>query len=393
MQRGLWIILGVVVLDSIGIGLVWPILPELIRQMSGGQMVAAHYGVLSALYALMQFLCAPLLGLLSDRFGRRPVLLVSLAAAAADYALMAVTPSMSLLYVGRIISGMMAANMAVAQAYIADVTPPEERGRRFGWVSACFGLGFIAGPALGGWLGAFSIRAPFWAAVALNALNFALALAFLPETRSKDERRFDWKGLNPFAPMGQVFRAGDMTPLFLVFVVVTMVGQIGGVIWVLYGHDRFAWDTRTTGLSLAVFGLFHALVQGGLTGPVIKRIGERGAFVVSVVFDAIAYVGMGLATHGWMVFALIPLLCLGGMEAPALQAIFSRNTGDERQGELNGLLTGLGSLAGVAAAVGVTLIYAATQRSMPGLVWFVGAALFVLCIPGLIAARPRPARV
>lgn len=389
MNRGLLIILSVVTLDSIGIGLVLPILPELIRQMSGGHMVAGQYGLITALYALMQFLCAPFLGLLSDRFGRRPVLLASLAAAAIDYAVMAMTPTMTLIYLGRMVAGVAAANMAVASAFIADITPPEERGRRFGWLSACMGLGFVAGPALGGWLGDISLRYPFWLAVGLNGLNFALAFVFVPETRTGETRRLDWKGLNPFAPLGAAFKAADMAPLLLVFVVITVVGQIGGVIWVLYGHDRFQWDTHTIGLSLALFGLLHAAVQALLTGPVIARIGERGAFMLSVAIDAVAYVGMGLASHGWMAFAIIPILCIGGMEGPALQAMFSRQTSDDRQGEINGVLTGLGSLAAVVAILGVTLVYTLSQTRFPGLIWLIGAALYLLCIPPLMASRKR----
>lgn len=389
MNRGLLIILGVVALDAMGIGLVWPILPELMRQLTGSDAVAGQYGLITALYALMQFLFAPMLGLLSDRFGRRPVLLVSLAAAAIDYAVMASTPNVALLYAGRIVAGMAAANMAVASAYIADVTAPEERGRRFGWLSACFGLGFIAGPALGGLLGELSLRAPFWAAVGLNGLNFALAFFLLPETRAGEARRLDWKGLNPFAPLGAAFRAKDMAALLCILVVVTAVGQVGGVVWVLYGHDRFAWNPGTIGLSLAVFGLLHAAVQALLTGPAIARLGERGAFILSIAFDATAYILLGLATQGWMAFALIPLLCVGGMEGPALQALFSRQTSDERQGELQGVLTGVAGLASVVAIMGVTLLYGATEAGRPGLVWIVGGALYLFCVPALIATRRR----
>lgn len=389
MNRGLLIILGVVTLDSVGLGLIWPILPELLRQMAGPQAVAGQYGLLTAVYALMQFLFAPMLGLLSDRYGRRPVLLVSLAAAAIDYAVMATTPWLALIYVGRIVAGVAAANMAVASAYVADVSAPDERGRRFGWMSACFGLGFVAGPAIGGVLGEMSVRAPFWAAVALNGLNFAMAFLFLPETRTGETRRLDWKGLNPFAPLGAALTARTLLPLLAILVVVTITGQIGGVVWVLYGHDRFAWDPRTLGLSLAVFGLLHAAVQAGLTGFAIRKLGERGAFILSICFDAAAYVGLGLASQGWMAFALIPLLCVGGMEQPALQALFSRGADDDRQGELQGMLTGVSALASVASILGVTLLYGATEARWPGLVWIVGAALYLFCIPALIATRRR----
>lgn len=389
MNRALFVILTAVTLDAIGIGLIMPILPSLLRQMTGSSDIAGAYGWLIAVYALMQFLCAPILGVLSDRFGRRPVLLVSLVAAAIDYVFMAWAPSLALLFIGRVIAGIAGANMAVASAYITDITPAEDRGRRFGWMQACFGLGFIAGPVLGGWLSQYSLRDPFWLAAALNGLNFLLAWFVLPESHRATGQPIDRHALNPFAPLKFALRLPALVPLLSVFVVVSMVGQIGGVVWMIYGSDRYDWDAATLGWSLAAFGLLHAVAQGMLTGPAIRWLGERGTFLLSIAIDAVAYTLLGLASEGWMAFAVIPLLCIGGLEGPSLQALLTRQTDDERQGELQGLLTSLGSLAGLISTVVVTTIYAATATAMPGLVWFLGAALYLLCIGPLVRAGRR----
>ncbi|MCX5495472.1 TCR/Tet family MFS transporter [Kaistia dalseonensis] len=389
MNRGLFVVLAAVTLDAVGIGLIMPILPGLLRDLSGHELIANQYGVLIALYALMQFIFAPIVGILSDRFGRKPVLLVSLAAAAIDYALMALSPSLWFLYVGRIVSGIASANAAVASAYIADVTPPDERGRRFGWMNACFGLGFVAGPALGGWLGEYSARAPFWLAMALNSALVLAAMVGMPARQPASAKPFDWKAVNPFASLSAALSVRTMLPLMAIFVIVQMVGQIGGVLWVIHGQDRYGWSPAISGLTLALFGILHAVVQGVLTGPVIRRLGERGAFAASVAIDAVAFVCVGLASQGWMAIAAIPLLCLGGMEQPALQALFSRQTSEERQGELQGLLASLSSLAGVISTIGVTALYAATAPSALGLVWIVGACLYLFCLPIFIRGGRR----
>nr|AIA17430.1 Tetracycline_Resistance_MFS_Efflux_Pump [uncultured bacterium] len=306
------VILTTIVLDAAGIGLTLPILPRLLQEVGHTSELGWLFGAFLSLYALMQFLFSPVLGGLSDRFGRKPVLLVSLGGAAVDYLFMAFAPSLWLLFIGRAIAGITGANMAVASAVITDLTPEDQRARRFGQLSACFGIGFIAGPAIGGLLGEVSIRAPFVAAAFLNAVNLALAFFTLRETRRRDTEASESK--NSFSPLGTlrwVSGLGGLLPLIGAYIVLAFVGEVGGTIWVLYGQDKFAWSPITIGISLAGFGLFHAGIQAFVAGPISERWGERRALLISITTDSIAYILIAIATEGWMVFALLPLFCLG----------------------------------------------------------------------------------
>ena len=252
MNKRLAVILSIVTLDAIGIGLIFPILPSLLKEITGSGSVSLSYGVILALYSLAQFIFSPVLGALSDRFGRRPVLLVSIAGATIDFLVMATSKAFWVLLVGRAISGMTAANLAVATAYISDITEEHERAQRFGYMSACFGIGFIIGPVLGGLLGAMSLRSPFLAAALLNALNFVLVYAVLPESRSLVPAQFDLFAINPLAPMRRALSLTALVPLFAISLIFGLVGNIPGTIWVLYTEDRFNWNGVMVGLSLAV---------------------------------------------------------------------------------------------------------------------------------------------
>jgi len=278
------------------------------------------------------FVCAdavvfsPILGMMSDRYGRRPILLLSLAGAVVDYLFMAIAPSLSLLFVGRAIAGITGASMAVTSAYIADVTPEEQRSRRYGQLGACFGIGFIIGPVLGGLLGAWWVRAPFLAAAAMNALNLLLTLWLVKESHTAKDSA-ERISLNPLASLRWALSFKALLPLLGVYVILVLVGEIGGTIWVLYGEDKFAWDALTIGLSLAGFGAFHALAQAFVVGPIAERWGERAALLIGIVSDGTAYVILALTVHGWVAFALMPLFCLGGIGAPALQSLVSGSCG------------------------------------------------------------------
>ncbi|MDE2394259.1 MAG: MFS transporter, partial [Burkholderiales bacterium] len=251
MNKALVVILLAVMLDSVGIGLVFPILPALLRDVEHSGDVTAALGAVLALYAACQFLFAPALGALSDRWGRRPVLLLSLAGAAVDYLAMAFAPQLWMLVLGRAIAGLTSANMAVATAYITDISTPQERARRFGLFHAMFGIGFVIGPVLGGALGDVWVRAPFIAAAAFNGLNFALALFVLPESRpGRRASRFELATLNPFASLGWAFGISALLPLIAIYVVMNFVGAMYGTVWALYGEDRFGWNGLTIGLSL-----------------------------------------------------------------------------------------------------------------------------------------------
>ena len=288
MNRAFAILLAAVTIDSIGIGLIFPILPGLIREVAGPTDSALLFGVIMAVYALMQFICSPILGALSDRFGRRPLMLLSVAGSAIDYLIMTFSPWFAVLVIGRMISGITGANMAVATAYIADITPEDKRAGRFGMVSAAFGVGFIVGPVIGGLLGAWWLRSPFLVGAALNAINFALALFVLPESRKPTAgAKLEWSALNPFAPLRWAFSFRVLIPLLALFFLFNVIGNVPATIWVLYGHDKFGWDTLTVGLSLAVFGACLVLSQALLVGPLTKWLGETRTLFVGLICDTL----------------------------------------------------------------------------------------------------------
>ncbi len=383
MNRALAMILSTVVLSAIGIGLTMPIIPQLMRDVGHTSELGWKFGAFTGLYALMQFVFSPILGVLSDRYGRRPVLLLSLAGAVVDYLFMAMAPSLALLFVGRAIAGITGASMAVTSAYIADVTPEDQRSRRYGQLGACFGIGFIVGPVIGGLLGAYWVRAPFLAAAAMNAVNLLLTLWLVQEshTRGSDVAPVSF---NPLANLRWAASFKALLPLMGVYVVLVLVGEIGGTVWVLYGEDKFAWDALTIGISLAGFGAFHALAQAFVAGPIAERWGERRAMLIGIVSDGSTYVLLALATSGWVAFALMPLFCIGGIGLPALQSLVSGSVGPDQQGKLQGVLASTASLASVIGPVGISTIYFASRGVFPGLVWLIGAGLYTLCLPVLL---------
>lgn len=390
MPRPLLIILATVTLDAVGIGLIFPILPALLREVAHRGDITLAYGGLIALYAAMQFLCAPVLGVLSDRFGRRPVLIASLTGAAIDYLFMALAPQLWMLFLGRAIAGVTAANIAVATAYITDITPEDQRARRFGWFHAMFGIGFIIGPAIGGVLGDQWVRAPFLLAAVLNGLNALMAVFVLPESRPGDRGlRFEARALNPFLPLAWAFRFRVLVPLLAINMILYFVGQVYGSVWVLYGTDRYGWDATTIGLSLTCFGIFHAGAQGFLTGPVVARLGERRALLLGAAADVAALTVMAFATRGWLLFALGPLFALGGIGFPAFQALITAKVDASRQGQLQGVLTSLGSLTAVAGPLFFAGIYMLTREAMIGAVWLVAASVYALVLPLMPGIRDR----
>ena len=392
MNRPLLIILAAVTLDSIGIGLIFPILPKLLEDVTHVGNIAPYVGFMFALYAAIQFVFSPVLGVMSDRFGRRPVLLVSLAGAAVDYLFMAFAPELWMLIIGRAIAGFTSANMAVATAYITDITPEEQRAQRFGMFHAMFGIGFVIGPVLGGLLGDVWVRAPFIAAAVLNGLNFALALFVLPESRpGRRDTKFDLKALNPLVPLAWAFTLKGLVPMLLVFFILNFVGNMYGTVWALYGYDAFEWNSFMVGVSLAGYGVFHAAVQAVLPGPATKLFGEKNALLIGLACESVGLILTGFATQGWVVFAVLPLFALGGIGIPAFQSLATRQVEADRQGQLQGVMASIVSLASIFGPLYFAGFYFGIKDWWPGLIWIIGVATYLLAIPLILAIRGRPA--
>ncbi|MBN3794591.1 MULTISPECIES: TCR/Tet family MFS transporter [Burkholderia] len=389
MNRPLAVIFATVVLDAAGIALIFPILPGLLRSMTGTDDVSSLFGAMLAIYALMQFVFAPVLGVLSDRYGRRPVLLLSLAGAAIDYLIMAFTPHLWLLFAGRAVAGLTAANTAVAMAYIADITPEAGRARRYGLFHAFFGAGFVMGPVIGGALGDVSVRDPFLAAAALNGVNLLLALWMLPESHRPTRAPIDWRALNPFAPLRWALSFRALVPLLAVFLLISLVGQTYSTVWVLFVEDRFGWTGTEVGVSLGIFGALVALAQGFAVGPVTRWLGERGTLLVGIVCEAAALLILAFARASWIAFALIPLLAFGGIGLPALRSLQSKAVDGERQGQLQGVVASFVSLAAIFGPLVFSWIYALSRPGWNGLVWIVGVAIYVLAVPVVLAVAGR----
>jgi len=388
-RGGLGVVLAIVALDSSGIGLTLPIIPRLLSEVLHTKDLGWRFGAFLSLYALMQFMFSPLLGVWSDRIGRRPVLLFSLAGATVDYLFMALAPSLGLLFVGRAIAGITGASLAVASAYIADVSSEAQRARRFGQLNAFQGLGFIAGPVIGGLLGEIWVRAPFLAAAGLNGVTFLLTLFILSEPERHAAQASEESILNPIRPYQWAFSIPALLPLLLIYAVFVLIGQVGGTVWVLYGSDQFAWTPFWIGMSLACFGFLHAVAQAFIAGPLAERWGERYALLTGVIADGTAYVLIAFATKGWMAFALMPLFCLGGVGLPALQSLMTGKVDSREQGRLQGVLASMNSLASIAGPLAISTVYFASRTTFPGLVWIGGAALYLVSLPAFLKVQTK----
>jgi DHA1 family tetracycline resistance protein-like MFS transporter len=375
-------------LDILGIGLIIPILPRLIESLQGGNVAAASHtvGTLAALYSLMQFVCAPVLGCLSDRFGRRPVILSSLLGSGLDYLLLAFAPTLGWFYLGRIVAGITGASITAASAYIADISPPEKRAGNFGIIGAAFGLGFIAGPALGGLLGDIGLRVPFFVASGVTLVNWLYGLLVLPESLPPEHHRaFEWRRANPAGALVALRRYPVVLGLTGTFFLLNLAQLFIHSTWVLYTGYRYQWTSGQVGLSLAIVGLMAAIVQGGLARHVVPALGERRAIVLGLSVSTLSMASYGFATQGWMIYAILVLGSAGYIAGPALQGLISRSVPPNEQGAVSGALTSLGSVAGVLGPpVGASLfawgIHPEAVRPVPGLAFFVGAGLIGLAL-------------
>jgi DHA1 family tetracycline resistance protein-like MFS transporter len=378
VNRAVVFVFATVVLDMLGLGIIAPVLPKLVLTFTRGDGVraAAIFGIFGTVFAFMQFVSSPLLGVLSDRFGRRPVIVLSNFGLGLDYVLMALAPTVSWLFAGRVIAGITSASMATASAYVADVAQPEQRASGFGLIGAAFGLGFIAGPAIGGLLGGVDPRLPFWFAATLSLANAAYGFFVLPESLQRDQRRaIVWRRANPFGALRLLHSHRQLFGLATVAFLSTLAGVVLPSIYVLYVSGRYGWTTRTVGFSLTLVGLCSALAQAALVRPAVARLGERGAMLAGLLCGAAGMAVFGMAKTGALFVCGTPLMALWGIAPAAAQSVMTRHVNASEQGQLQGALN---SLASVAALVGpglFTLIYARSiaghdRSNMPGAAWF-----------------------
>jgi MFS transporter, DHA1 family, tetracycline resistance protein len=389
-----------IALDMMAIGLVVPVLPKLVEDFVNEDTAAAAriFGVFGVVWALMQFVSMPVMGSLSDRFGRRPVILLSNFGLGLDYILMALAPNLAWLFVGRVISGITAASISTSMAYVADVTPVEKRASAFGITGIAFGVGFVLGPALGGVLGSIDPRLPFWAAAGLSLLNGLYGLFVLPESLPPDRRRaFEWRRANPVGSLKLLRSRAGLMRLAAIAFLGNLAHAVLPSVFVLYAGFRYGWQERTVGLSLALVGVSSAVVQGALVGPLVARLGERLTLLTGLAFGIAGFLAYGIAPTGVVFLAVIPLVALWGLSGPSAQGLMTRLVDPRQQGELQGAN---GAVLGIAAMIGpglFTLTFArfisADQRwQVPGAPFFLAALLLAIAwLIGLNVARPPQA--
>ncbi len=364
--------------DSIGLGIIIPVLPKLIEQLTGGGLSeAARYGGwLLFVYAAAQFICAPIIGNLSDHFGRRPVLLLSLTVLSFDYIIMGFAPTVAWLFLGRLLSGMAGASYSTAKAYIADVTTPETRAQSFGLIGAAFGLGFIVGPVIGGLLGSFGPRMPFFVAAGLALANALYGLLVIPETLPRERRRaFSWARANMFGAFAHLRAIPTALKLTVALSFHQLAHFVLPAVWSFYMMQKLHWSVLEVGYSLGFAGLTMALVQGGLIRSVIPRIGPERAALVGLVFAAIGYFGYAFAITGWEVYAFMVPAALAGLAFPSINGLISTHVPATTQGELQGALGSISGMTAIIAPIVMTQLFA-TFASPTAPIHFPGAAFF-----------------
>lgn len=382
-----------VVIDVLGFGLIIPVLPKLVQQFMGGDAAAGAtmFGLFGTVWALMQFFFAPLLGAVSDRFGRRPVILISCFGLGLDYIVMALAPDIAWLMFGRIVSGICASSFTTAGAYIADVAPPEGRAAAYGMLGAAFGVGFVLGPALGGLLGNIDPRLPFWGAAALALINATYGLFVLPESLPPGKRDvFSWKKANPLGSLVLLRSHVDLLGLAAVNLLFQLAHCVLPSMFVLYTSYRYGWDTRTVGLTLMAVGGLSIIVQGGLVKPAVQRLGERGSLYAGLLFGIVGFAGFALAPTPFWIWAILPVFALMGLFGPGLQSLMSQHVAAHEQGKLQGANGSVTSIAGLIGPGLFTLSFAhfidkSRAWTLPGAPFFIAAALLLLAL--LLAAQ------
>ena len=380
-----------ILIDVIGFGIIIPVFPKLISEMIHGSISdASRYGGwLMFAYAITQFVCAPILGNLSDQYGRRPIILGSLFGFAIDYLFLALAPSIGWLFIGRILAGVTGSSFTTASAYIADISTPEKRAQNFGMVGAAFGLGFIIGPVLGGLLGQYGSRIPFFAAATLALVNGLYGYFILPESLTKENRRtFSWKRANPIGSLIQLKRYPVIMGLIGSLVCIYIAGHAAQSTWTFFTMEKFHWDEKMVGYSLGMVGLCVAIVQGGLIRFINTKLGQKRSIYWGLTLYIIGFILFAYATQSWMMFAILIPYCLGGIAGPSLQGIISNQVPANEQGELQGALTSLISLTLIVGPLLMTNLFAYfTSKDAP--IYFPGAPFLagaILTIVSLILA-------
>lgn len=393
-----------VLIDVIGWGIIIPVIPKLLSQLTGKAVndVSTYGGWLVSAYALMQFVCSPIIGGLSDRFGRRPVLLFALFGFGVDYIFQALAPTLGWLFIGRIIAGITGASFTTAAAYIGDISEPEKKAQNFGLIGAAFGLGFIIGPIIGGFCAKLGLRVPFIVAACFTFLNFIYGYFVLPESLPKKNRRnFDWKRANPVGSLMHLVKYPLVLKMSLAYLLLYLAASAVQSNWSYYTIFKFQWDSDMVGISLGVVGVMVALVQGLLIRVIIPKFGQKRSVYAGLLFYAVGLTLFAFASHGWMMFAFTVVYCLGGISTPAIQGILSTQIPPNQQGELQGALTSIASLtliAGPPMMNGLFDYFTHNKAPLffPGAPYLTGAVLVLFClVVSLIALRnykqPPPA--
>jgi MFS transporter, DHA1 family, tetracycline resistance protein len=377
-----------ILIDCIGFGVIIPVMPSLITELTGVMNSEASRlgGYLLFAFAAMQFLCSPIMGGLSDQYGRRPLLLASLFGFGLDYIFLAFAPSLGWLFVGRLIAGAMGASFTTAGAYIADISTPEKRAQNFGMIGAAFGLGFIIGPAIGGFLGSYGARVPFLVAAGLSLLNWLYGFFILPESLKPENRRpFDWRRANPISSLVNLKRypiiLGLVASLILIYVAAHAVQSN----WSFYTIEKFKWSPTMIGLSLTAVGVLISVVQGGLIRIIIPKLGQKKSLYIGLALYSLGFLLFSFATQGWMMFVFLIPYCLGGIAGPALQGIMSSQVPANEQGELQGALTGLMSATSIIGPLLMTQLFSyftspTSSVYFPGAPMLMGALLTLLSL-------------
>ena len=383
-----------VLIDILAFGLIIPVLPHLVEQFVGGDTRSAAYwvGIFGTVFAAIQFFAAPLQGALSDRFGRRPVILLSCLGLGLDFIFMALAPTLMWLFVGRVISAVTSASFTTANAYIADVTPKEKRAGAFGMVGMAFGIGFIIGPMLGGWLGHYDVRYPFWGAAVLALANFLYGLFVLPESLTPENRSkaFMWKQANPVGSVKLILQYPQLLSLALILLLSNLAHYVYPSVFVLYADYRYDWGPLAVGKVLAVVGLCSALVQGFLVRKWVPVLGEHKALLLGLLAGVVGFAAYGAAPTGTLFLCAVPVMALWGLAGPAAQALVTREVGPEVQGRIQGAMSSLISLAGILGPALYTFTFAkfigeGAPAELPGMPWFIASLLLGVAL--ILAVR------